>query len=292
MVKDVGEGDEQQRRTGIRLDTVGKACRNDNQTGDNGNGGVQNNDIDRFAQNPAILFQVAAKDLHGADADAQGKERLCHGSEQNRGKAVFKELSEVRHQIEFQTLHSTFQAQRIDRQNYHQSHEQKHHDLGYFFNTVLKAQRTDTNAKHNDQRSEQGHVPRRIQHLLEGICGCIGAGSINGAGDIAESVKQHPSGHHGVEHHEQIVSGDAHVLGEVVPAAGLFQLVQRLRNAAVAAAADGKFAHQNGQSQQNQTEEVEEQKSSSAILSADVRKFPDVSQSDGTAGGNQNKSES
>lgn len=57
MVKDVGEGDEQQRRTGIRLDTVGKACRNDNQTGDNGNGGVQNNDINRFAQNPAILFR-------------------------------------------------------------------------------------------------------------------------------------------------------------------------------------------------------------------------------------------
>jgi len=76
VLEHVRQGDEQQGRTGIRLYAIGKARRNDDQTSHNGNEGVQNYHVDRFAGDTPTLFQIAAEELHCTPAPAQGQARV------------------------------------------------------------------------------------------------------------------------------------------------------------------------------------------------------------------------
>ena len=228
MVEHVRQGDEQQGRTGIGLYAIGKACRNDNQTSHNGNEGVQNYHVDRFAGDTPSFFQIAAEDLHCTDAHAQGEERVRHGGKCHRTVAVFFQAGEAGDEEIFQTLACSFQPERVHHQYQHQHNEQHHHDFGDLFNAVLQSQSTDADTENNDDTGEQDHQCRTVQHAGEKAGRFFGGNGGDLSRTVQECVVEHPAGNHGIEHHQQIVSGNAGVFGDVPAAARLFQNVQCL----------------------------------------------------------------
>ncbi len=62
--------------------------------------GVEHTDAHGFAGQGVLVAHVASEDLHGGDAEAQGKERLIHGRRDRRAESVFPDPIERRHQIE------------------------------------------------------------------------------------------------------------------------------------------------------------------------------------------------
>src|SRR5699024_8383590 len=102
-------------------------------------------------------------------------------------------------------------------------------------------------------------------------------------------IVEHPAGNHRVEHHQQIVArhGDDSVEMPFLPR--FFQLLTGFHSASAAGSSHGKLHGQNGDSQNDQEEYVEQHKKPSAVLTSDVRKTPDISDADGAAGGDQHK---
>lgn len=139
--------------------------------------------------------------------------------------------------------------------------------------------------------AKRDHQPRIIQHPGEKAGGLFGRNRRDLSRPVQERIVEHPAGDHGVEHHEQIVSGDAGVFGDMPAAARLFQDIQRLGDTPAAATADGEFTDDDGQSQQKQAQQVNDKKSAAAVFAADIGKFPDIAQTNGAPGRYQDKAQ-
>ena len=105
-VKNIGQGFKHQAGAACRLHIKGKAGRQHDHTGRDGYKGIQNTHVHRFPHEGSILAQVAAENSHGADAQAQGEERLVHGRYDHIHNASFGEPLPIRQQIEFYALHT------------------------------------------------------------------------------------------------------------------------------------------------------------------------------------------
>ena len=70
------------------------------------------------------------------------------------------------------------------------------------------------------------------------------------------------------------------------------QYVHGARDTALAATANRKFSHQNGNPHEDQKGDVNQHKGRAAILSGDVGKFPHVPQPDCAACGNEDEAQS
>ena len=112
------------------------------------------------------------------------------------------------------------------------------------------------------------------------------------AGQHAQRIVYHPARNHGVKHHEQIVSDDAEPTESMPMRVFRLQIMKRQRFTVTAGAANCVLANQNRPAQNRQTNQIQYNKCGTAVLSADIREFPYISQSHGTAGRNQNKSQS
>ena len=73
--------------------------------------------------------------------------------------------------------------------------------------------------------------------------------------------------------------------------AGLFQLLIHADRACLRGASNGKFHCDGRQTEQQQTQRINEHKAAAAILAAHPRELPHVAAADCTAGGKQNESQ-
>lgn len=73
---------------------------------------------------------------------------------------------------------------------------------------------------------------------------------------------------------------------------GLFDLLIHVKGACLCLAADGKLHGHNGKTEKKQEDDVQQNKSAAAELSAHPREFPHVAAAYGAAGRQENKSES
>ena len=80
VVEYVGQSHEDQAGTGVHFHIVCKAGGEDNETGDDGNKGILQRYIDGFSQLSAFLPNVATKNRHSADPQAQRKECLSQST--------------------------------------------------------------------------------------------------------------------------------------------------------------------------------------------------------------------
>jgi hypothetical protein len=92
----------------------------------------------------------------------------------------------------------------------------------------LQSQSTDADTENNDNTGEQDHQCRTVQHAGEKTGRFFGGNGGDLSRTVQECVVEHPAGNHGIEHHQQIISGNAGVFGDVPSAARLFQNVQCL----------------------------------------------------------------
>ena len=182
---------------------------------------------------------------------------MGHRGEHDVADPVFHQLVKVRNQIELQTFGRAGQGDRTDREDKHQHDQQDHHDLRDLFDAVSQPLRTDTEGRHDNDHREQDQDSGACEHVREGGLDPRRIHSDKSARGHQVGVVQHPACDHRVEHHEQVVAGEAEPLEAVPVRAFAFELVEGADDAASASAPDGVFAHQDGQTQQGQARQVD-----------------------------------
>ena len=278
VVEYAGHRVKQQARPGSDLQPVGEAGREDDDAGQHRDKGVQQDDMDRFAHQRAVLADIAAEDRHAAHADRQREERLIHGCHDD----CAVDLGEVRHQIEPQPLRRAGKGQAVQRQHQHQHQQGGHHVLGHAFQPALQVEAEQyERRRHRDK--QVGHIHLRVgQHLRKAEVGVL-------PGEELDEIVENPACDNGVKGHQRNVADKAEYAEKPPPLARLFKALVHIDGAGLRCAAHGKLHDHDGQAQHQKTEDVEQHKAAAAVLAAHPWEFPDIAAADGAPGGQHDK---
>jgi len=99
---------------------------------------------------------------------------------------------------------------------------------------------------------------------------------------------QHPTGDGGVEHHQNHVAEQTDVAVPAPVSAGLQRLIH-FQGAFLGGASHGEFHGQNGDTQDQQEEQVDHDERAAAILPGHPREFPYIADADGATGAEENE---
>ena len=292
ICEDVGQGDEDKAGAAGLVHTVSEAGREDDEAGGDGDEGIQHHDADALAQQGVLFVDVAAEDGHCTDAEAQGEERLIHGPHQRIDDAHFLHPLKVGYEEEGQALLCAGHEHAVDCQHHHDDQQSDHHDFRDFLEAVLQTAGADEDADgHNDHHPE-AHGQRACQHLgeLAGHLVGVKAHQLTGSGHV--EVVEHPAGHRGVEHHQQVAADEGEVAVDVPLLAGLFEGLIGAHRALVAGTAHGELHGHDGQAQNDEEQQVEQHESAAAALTCHVGELPHISDADRAASGKEDEPES
>ena len=179
----------------------------------------------------------------------------------------------------------------MDCQDDHQQQQGAHHHFGDPFDAFFQPHVADHKAQKAGQEGPEAHGKRMGQHGLEGALDEGGGLACKGPFQMEPAVIQHPAGDGGVVQHQQGDPGDADVLQPGPAAAGGSQPVEAPGHALAAAPAQGEFAQEHGYPQDQQEQEIQENEGGSAVLAAQVGEFPHIADADGTAGADQDETQ-
>ena len=286
--ENAGERLEDEGGSGIRLDTIGEAGREDDDAGHNGHKGIQGADAGGLAGEGVLPAHVASKDLHGGDAETEGKEGLIHGGGDDIPQAVGTDAFGGGEQVEFHALGGAGQQQAVHRQHNNEGQQGDHHDLGDALEAFLHAKAANQKAHNDHDDHKDGHFSGGGEHLAVDAADLLGAH----AGDkIApeEFIKviHHPTGDGGVVHHKQAAAQHAEPAVDVPLLARLFEGLVGLYGAFAAGAAHGQLHGHNRDAHDDQADEIKQHKVSAAVLAGDIGEAPDIADADGAAGTDQ-----
>ena len=104
------------------------------------------------------------------------------------------------------------------------------------------------------------------------------------AGKELDEIIDDPPGHHGVKCHQGNVANQAGNAENAPLAAGLFQLLVHADRAGLRCTPNGKFHRHGGQTQHDQTNNVQQHKTAAAVLAAHPGEFPHIAAANGAAG--------
>ena len=291
IIEDIGQGDEHQTGAGIGFHAKGRAGREDDQACSEGHKGIQENDVDGLTHQSPFLLQVAAEDGHCANAQAQREEGLIHGCDDDIPDTGFLKLVEVRLQIEGQTFSGILQAAAVDCQQQHDAQQGQHHPLGDPLQTALQAEGADNGCQSYRENGVEAHGLVILGYRTEVICNGCGIQSGKLACGGIHKILQQPAGDGAVAHQQDDIARHSHITMDMPLAALGLQLLIHFHRALLGCAAHGKFHAHNGQTQQDQTSQINQNENRAAVLTGNIGKFPDVANTDGTSGTEQNKAQ-
>ena len=273
------------------MHVISKAGGENDETCHDGHEGIEDADAHRFAGQCEIIRHVAAEDFNGRDAKRKGEEGLVHSRSGHISNARFDGAVPVREEIKFQPRAAAFQHHAMARQDHDQSQEAKHHPLRDAFKAALHAKGADQEAKHYGDGHEDTHFHGISQH---GPKDRAHLGHAAGEGSVQEfpEIRQHPAGHGGVVHHEEVAAQDAEPAMDVPGGPRLLQSLVSRHGALLAPAAHGQLHGHHRDAHEHQEGQVKEYKHRAAILAGDVWELPHIPDADGTAGTDQKKSQS
>ena len=163
-----------------------------------------------------FLADIAAEDGDGSDAQGQGEEGLAHGGENHLAQnpaalRVVGQVVEIGLEVEPQALARPLQHHGVHRQYYHQGQQADHHDLVHPLHAVAQALGAHQHADAHHNNHIQGHNPGRAHQLAELAGYPFGIQAHKVPPEHFDKVVQQPTGDDGVEHHQQVVAGKAHI---------------------------------------------------------------------------------
>ena len=194
---------------------------------------------------------------------------------------------EVGHEIELQALAGTLQGNRAEYQHHHYGQQAKHHHFGDLLHAVLQSAGTDQHTQHHDDDHKQSHQAGLTHQGAELIAHSGGIQTHKVALEHFYKVEHQPTGNGGVEHHQQIVAGNAEPAVDVPLGSLGLQSVKRQSNALLAGPAHGKLHDHYRKAHDHQEQQVHQHKGGAAVLTGDIGKAPHISQTNGTACRNQ-----
>ena len=237
-VEHVGKGDEHEAGTGARIDVEGETGREDDEARHERDERIQQQDVDGLAGQGALLVDVAAEDGHGADAEAQGEERLPHGGIDGLPDAVLEHLAEVGLQIEQDAFFGPRQGDGADHQKEHDDKQATHHDFGNALDAPLQPHGADEEPG-DDRNGHPADLIKRIaERPAEERADLLGRKARKLTRAHVPAVGQHPPGDGRIEHHQHVTADDAPVAVQMPERPLGFQLAERQRPPACGSLSD------------------------------------------------------
>lgn len=163
--EDIGQGDENQARSGIRRDAVGKTGGENNQPRADGHKRIQRADAHGFAGQRVFAAHITAENLHRANAKAEREERLIHGRSDHAADSLLHRAPPVGQQKKRQSLFCAGKCEAMYGQHGDEHNQRAHHRLGDALHAVLQAKAANGEAKHNGQRHVAAHFAGAGKHL-------------------------------------------------------------------------------------------------------------------------------
>ena len=173
--------------------------------------------------------------------------------------------------------------------NHNKTEQAEHHDLGNSLDTVLDADTADENSGGDRDDHKERHFTGIAEHVRKDIRDNVGFNGIELSGQEFHEIIQHPAGDRCVVHHQQIASGDAEPAVNMPLAALRLERLVALDHALAACAADSQLHRKDRSSHDDEEEKIKEDEYASSVLSCHEREFPDISDTDGTARGDEQK---
>ncbi len=289
--KNLGQRDEDEGRALVRVHVIGKAGGENDEPCHDGHEGIENADAHRFAGQGEIIGHVAAEDFNGRDAQRQGEECLVHGRCGHISNARFHSAIPVGKEIKFQPRAAAFQHHAMAGENHNQAQEAKHHPLRDALEASLHAEAADQKAYRHGDGHKDPHFHGISQHGAKDRAHLRSAAGESAIQKFPE-IRQHPAGHGGVVHHEQVAAQDAEPAVNVPQCSRLLQGLVRRHGALLTPAAHGKLHGHHRDAHEHQEYQIKEYKDSAAVFAGDIGELPHIPDADGTAGTDQKKSQS
>ena len=198
---------------------------------------------------------------------------------------------EVGLEIEAQTLSRPLQQDGVHRQHHHQGQQAEHHHLIHPFHAVAQSLDTHQHADTHHNSHIGGHRARLAQQIAEFPGNSLGVQPLEAAPQYLHKIIQQPPGDHSIKHHQQIVAREAHIAVPMPVGAGGLQPLEGQGDAPLAGPAHGQLHHHDGQTQNDQKQQIQQHKSRSAIFPCDIGKAPHVAQADGAARRDEHKAQ-
>ena len=238
-----------------------------------------------------ILGHVAAEDLHGRNAQAEGEERLVHGRRNHVAQSHFGRPLQIGQQVEGQTLLAALQKDAVDGQHHNQHQQGQHHPFGDPLQTFLQSEGADQEAAQRDDGHENRQFHGVAQHGAEHPVHRTVFDSFKGAGGKLVEVIQHPACHGGVVHHQQAAADNAEPAVDMPFAVLGFQCLVRPHRTLPAGTAHRQFHRQHRHPHDDQEQQVEQHKNATAVGTGHPGELPDVANTDRTTGTDENEAE-
>ena len=272
VVEHGGHRVEEQRRTGVDLEIVGKARGEHDQARHDGDERVEDDDVHALAHEGALLADIAAEDRHRADAEAQREERLVHRADDDT--AV--DLREIGHEVEGEAFLRAGERKAVDREHDHQDEQRRHQIFRHALQAALQIKAQNAEAQHDrDQQINDVHAGVR-DHLHEAEVRALAEQELH-------EVIHHPAGDDGVERHQGDVAEQGKIAVDVPLLTGLLQLLIHAHGAGLRSAAHGELHRHCGQTQQQQAQDIHQHEAAAAVLTRHPRELPDVAAADRAA---------
>ena len=294
LLENAGKRDEHQARAAARLDAKGEASGEDDETGHEGDEGIDAGNAHGLARKRAVLAQVAAENQHAARTDGQREERLAHGGVHGVhgvAQTLAEELVKVGQQVEGEAVHAAGQGDRAHAQHEHDDEQRAHHDLRDALHAFLQAQAANKHAQYYNDGHVHEHLTGTGEQRVEDLAALFRRDARELPGCALHHEGEHPAGNGGVEHHEQVVTDQAEPLDAVPFGALGLERVVAAGDALLAGATGGELHHQDRQAEDEKEHQVHKDERAATVLTGDIGEAPDVAQADGAACAHQDEAE-
>jgi hypothetical protein len=198
-------------------------------------------------------------------------------------------LAKIRHEIKTDTGSCAVEKAAVNGENDHENKERGHHEFGDALNSVLNAKPADKKTEHADKDRPEGLSSDICQSVAEDRTDLIGVHPDKGSADVQITVSHHPPGDRRIIHHQHIAADNTDPFEPVPSRSSRLGHLKSLCRTLLCSAADGKFADHDRNSHNGEKHEIDHDKSRSAVLSTEIRKFPHISDPDGASGRNKYK---
>ena len=176
-------------------------------------------------------------------------------------------------------------------EDHNKSEQTKHHDLGNSLDTVLDTDTADENSGGDRDDHKERHFTGVAEHVRKDIRDNVRFNGIELSGQELHEIIQHPAGDCCIVHHQQITSGNAEPAVNMPLAALRFERLISLDHALAACAADGQLHRKDRSSHNDEEQKIEEDEYASSVLPCYKWEFPDISDTDGTARGDEQEAQ-
>ena len=288
-----GQGNKNQVGPGVHLHAIAEAGGEDDKARHNGHKGVQPADTGALAEKGVVLAHVAAEDLHGGNAQAQGEEGLVHSRGNNIAQAHGAYIVHVGYQVEGNALPGAGEGEAVNGQHHNQHQQRRHHYLADPLQALAQPDAAHQHPCRHRNGHPQAHLYRVGQHIGKDLGIGLAAHAVGkGARGELEEVVQHPAGYGGVVHHQQVAAENGEPAVYVPLAAGLFQGLVAQHRTLAAGAAHAQLHGQHRQAQHHQHDQVDQHEKSAAVLPRHEGEAPHIADADGAPGAHQQEAQS